>query len=55
MYLLSCWYQRYEVQKRMAFWYLINLFVSAFGNILAYAIVKLDGVHGIEGWRWIFM
>lgn len=36
-------------------WYLINLFVSAFGNILAFAIVKLDGVHGIEGWRWIFI
>ena len=55
MFLLSTWYQRYEVQKRMAFWYLINLFVSAFGNILAYAIVKLEGAHGIRGWRWIFM
>lgn len=25
----------------MAFWYIINLTVSAFGNILAYAIIKL--------------
>ncbi|KAF2841122.1 MFS general substrate transporter [Patellaria atrata CBS 101060] len=55
MYLLSCWYQRYEVQTRMAYWYLINLFVSAFGNILAYALIKLDGTYGIEGWRWIFI
>lgn len=55
MYLLSCWYQRYEVQKRMAFWYVINLFVSAFGNILAFAIVKLNNAHGIAGWRWIFI
>lgn len=39
----------------MALWYMINLFVSAFGNILAYALIKLDGAHGIEGWRWIFM
>lgn len=39
----------------MALWYMINLFVSAFGNILAYALIKLDGTHGIEGWRWIFM
>ncbi|KAF5521955.1 High-affinity nicotinic acid transporter [Colletotrichum aenigma] len=46
MYLLSSWYQRYEVQQRMALWYMINLFISAFGNILAYAIIKLDGAHG---------
>ncbi|KAJ5005452.1 hypothetical protein K4K48_007204 [Colletotrichum sp. SAR 10_66] len=39
----------------MALWYMINLFISAFGNILAYAIIKLDGAHGIAGWRWIFI
>lgn len=39
----------------MALWYMINLFVSAFGNILAYALIKLDGAHGIAGWRWIFI
>jgi MFS family permease len=55
MFLLSTWYQRFEIQQRMSWWYLINLFVSAFGNILAWAIVKLDGAHGIAGWRWIFM
>ncbi|KAH7154882.1 major facilitator superfamily domain-containing protein [Dactylonectria estremocensis] len=55
MYLLSSWYQQYEVQKRMALWYIINLFVSAFGNILAYALIKLDGTHNIAGWRCIFI
>ncbi|KAF2816317.1 MFS general substrate transporter [Mytilinidion resinicola] len=55
MFLLSTWYQRYEIQQRMALWYLINLFVSAFGNILAFALVKLDGSYGIVGWRWIFI
>lgn len=39
----------------MAWWYIINLLVSAFGNILAYAIIKLNGVHGLSGWRWIFI
>ncbi|CAK7234361.1 hypothetical protein SCUCBS95973_008909 [Sporothrix curviconia] len=55
MYLLSSWYQRFEVQQRMALWYIINLFVLAFGNSLAYALIKLDGSHGIAGWRWIFI
>lgn len=43
MFLLSTWYQRFEIQQRMSWWYLINLFISAFGNILAWAIVKLNG------------
>lgn len=47
MFLLSTWYQRFEIQRRVSWWYLINLFVSAFGNILAWAIVKLNGVHGV--------
>ncbi|CAK7201013.1 hypothetical protein SEUCBS139899_003714 [Sporothrix eucalyptigena] len=51
MYLLSSWYQRFEVQQRMALWYMINLFVSAFGNILAYVLIKLNGANGIAGWR----
>lgn len=55
MFLLSTWYQRFEIQQRVSWWYLINLFVSAFGNVLAWAIVKLDGAHRIAGWRWIFM
>ncbi|KAJ4377290.1 hypothetical protein N0V83_000114 [Neocucurbitaria cava] len=46
---------RFEIQQRMSWWYLIILFVSAFGSILAWAIVKLNGAHGVEGWRWIFM
>ncbi|OAL00001.1 MFS general substrate transporter [Phaeosphaeriaceae sp. SRC1lsM3a] len=55
MFLLATWYQRFEIQRRVSWWYLINLFVSAFGNILAWAIVKLNGIHGIAGWRWIFI
>ncbi|KAF2488346.1 MFS general substrate transporter [Lophium mytilinum] len=44
-----------DIGVSMALWYLINLFVSAFGNILAFALVKLDGSYGIAGWRWIFI
>lgn len=28
---------------------------SAFGNLLAIGILRLDGVHGISGWRWLFI
>jgi MFS family permease len=28
---------------------------GAFSGILAYAITKMDGIAGLEGWRWIFI
>lgn len=28
---------------------------GAFSGLLAFGIAKLDGVGGLEGWRWIFI
>ncbi|TKX20120.1 MFS transporter-like protein 139 [Elsinoe australis] len=44
-YLLSCWYPRYELQKRNAVFYLIGSMSSAFSGILAYGFSLLAG-HG---------
>lgn len=44
-YLLSCWYQRYELQKRNAFFYLIGSFLSSLSGILSYGLIQLSG-HG---------
>lgn len=32
----SCWYTRYETQKRMAFFYLTSMVISGFSNIIGY-------------------
>ncbi|KAK5069152.1 hypothetical protein LTR64_008695 [Lithohypha guttulata] len=42
-YLLSCWYPRYELQKRNAVFYLIGSMSSAFSGILAYGFSELAG------------
>ncbi|PSN72063.1 MFS general substrate transporter [Corynespora cassiicola Philippines] len=55
VYLISCWYTRYEVQKRLAVFYGINVLANGFGSILAYGIMQLHGDHGMMGWRWIFI
>ncbi|KAK5700182.1 hypothetical protein LTR17_023150 [Elasticomyces elasticus] len=47
-YLLSCWYPRYELQKRNAVFYLIGSMSSAFSGILAYGFSQLAG-HGDLG------
>jgi MFS family permease len=54
-YLLSTWYPRYELQKRNAAFYLIGSMASAFSGILAYGVMKMAGLGGLAGWRWIFV
>lgn len=55
IFLLSCWYLRFEVQKRFSAFYLLALLSSGFSNILAYGLSQMDGVGGVEGWSWIFI
>ncbi|KAK1252004.1 hypothetical protein MKX08_003191 [Trichoderma sp. CBMAI-0020] len=54
-YLLTVWYTRYEVQSRMVFFYAAVSLAGAFSGLLAYAIQMMDGVAGLQGWRWIFI
>lgn len=54
-YLLSCWYTRFELQKRNAVFYLIGSMASAISGILAYGIMQMDGLGTLSGWRWIFV
>ena len=53
--LLSTWYVRYELQKRYAGYYLLGMVASAFSGILAYGLTQMEGVGGLQGWRWIFI
>jgi MFS family permease len=55
VFLLSCWYARFEVQKRFSAFYLLALLASGFASILAYGIMQMKGVAGLNGWRWIFI
>merc|ERR1712072_625565 len=54
-FLISTWYTRFEMAKRMAFFYLSSMVLSGFSNIIGWGMSKLDGTHGLEGWRWIFL
>ncbi|KAF3032856.1 hypothetical protein E8E12_002344 [Didymella heteroderae] len=51
-YLLSCWYQRYELQKRNTVFFLIGMLSSAFSGILGYLFSLLQG-HGIQAAPWL--
>ncbi|VUC24524.1 unnamed protein product [Clonostachys rosea] len=55
IYLISTWYTRYDLQKRITVFYAIGFFSSGLGGILAYGLMQMEGVGGLRGWRWIFI
>lgn len=55
IYVTSMYYKRHEYQKRMSFFFCSTVVAGAFGGLLAYAISKLGGQHGLAAWRWIFI
>lgn len=54
-YLMSTWYTRFELQKRYSVFYLIGSAASAFAGILAYGLMQMKGLGGLNGWSWIFI
>ncbi|KAI1413650.1 major facilitator superfamily MFS-1 [Hypoxylon sp. FL1857] len=55
VYLLSTWFTRYEIGKRYAVFYLLGCVASALSGLIAFGIIHMDGIRGLQGWRWIFI
>ncbi|KAJ6499020.1 major facilitator superfamily domain-containing protein [Mycena sanguinolenta] len=54
-YYLSMFYNRRQYTFRMALLFSGSQLGNAFGGLFAVVILKADGLHGIEGWRWLFI
>lgn len=53
-HLLSCWYPRYDLQKRYAIFWGVGSLASGFSGILAYAFSKMAGLGAGSGLgQWI--
>jgi hypothetical protein len=50
---ISKWYLPNEIQTRIAILYTSAASGGAFSGLLAFAIAKMDGTGGYEGWRWV--
>ena len=44
-----------DVGKRYSAFYIIGCLANAFGGILAYGFMQMEGVGGRAGWEWIFI
>ncbi|KAH9217780.1 hypothetical protein DL95DRAFT_270463, partial [Leptodontidium sp. 2 PMI_412] len=53
MTLFLCqWYKREELATRIAFLFIASALSGAFGCLTAWAVLYMDGVKGLAGWRW---
>lgn len=44
-----------DLALRISYFYCASALSGAFSGLLAAAIAQMDGVGGLEGWRWIFV
>lgn len=51
---LSYWYTGKELPRRLSFFWTAYQFTSIVGAFLALGLLKLRGVNGLAGWRWLF-
>lgn len=52
---MSLFYPRRQMALRAAAFYTGSQIGNAFGGLFAIGILTLDGKHGLEGWRWLFI
>jgi MFS family permease len=52
---LSTFYKREEQALRIAYLLVSAALSGAFGGLFAFALLKMDGVGGLAGWRWLFI
>ncbi len=52
---LSYFYTSAELPIRLSRWWASMTFAIIIGAFLAFGILHLDGVGGVEGWRWLFL
>ncbi|KAK6892498.1 MFS-type transporter efuF [Candida tropicalis] len=53
--ILSSWYDKKSLALRNSILYSGSLISSAFGGLISAAILQMDGLGGVSGWRYIFI
>ncbi|EKM51124.1 uncharacterized protein PHACADRAFT_263116 [Phanerochaete carnosa HHB-10118-sp] len=55
VYCLTFWYKQDERALRIAFIVGCATLAGAFGGAIAFGVGHMDGVRGLQGWRWLFI
>ncbi|CAO3694724.1 unnamed protein product [Umbelopsis ramanniana] len=52
---LTGFYKTNELATRLAWFWGIQAFASAFSGLLSFGIFRMAGVAGLPGWKWLFL
>jgi MFS family permease len=52
---LTTYYKPTEQALRVSYMFVSAALSGAFGGLFAYALLKMDGVAGYAGWRWLYI
>ncbi|RFU72905.1 mfs transporter [Trichoderma arundinaceum] len=52
---LTMVYKRHEQGIRVSYLFVCTAISGAFGGLLAFCILKMDGIGGFAGWRWVYI
>ncbi|KAF4616389.1 hypothetical protein D9613_008670 [Agrocybe pediades] len=52
---LSYFYTKYELPFRLALFWISSDVCSILGSFLAIGVLRMRGLHGKAGWRWLFL
>ncbi|KAF9057193.1 allantoate permease [Panaeolus papilionaceus] len=52
---LSYFYTKHELPFRLALFWMSSNVISIFGSFLAVGVLRMRGVQGKAGWRWLFL
>ncbi|KAE9376391.1 MFS general substrate transporter [Stipitochalara longipes BDJ] len=56
LFILGSWYTKTELAKRIALFHMTAPLGTAFSGYLQAAVyTNLNGVHGLAGWRWLYI
>eukprot|EP00743_Colponemidia_sp_Colp-15_P011825 GILK01013301.1.p1 GENE.GILK01013301.1~~GILK01013301.1.p1 ORF type:complete len:543 (-),score=61.29 GILK01013301.1:222-1805(-) len=55
IFYLTFWYPSRERASIIAIFFISSTLSGFLGGIFSYLILQLDGVGGLEGWRWLFL
>ena len=52
---LSYFYTSRELPIRLSFFWTATSITEIVTSLLAFALLHMDGIHGLAGWRWLFL